>query len=249
MALALVAVRALPAVAGPPYQTDDPDPTDYRHYEIYLFVTDENDVAPTRSATANLPSLEVNYGLMPNVQFSVDLPFTEFRAAGGPIALGYDDTTVGLKVRFIQEGAGRPQVAFYPEVLFPTGNPTAGIGTAYPKTFLPLWGQKTNGSWTYFGGGGVWHNPGLDNRDYSFTGFAATDQVRDGTSLGAELYHQTPQTIGGFASTSFGLGFIQNRGDHHAILASFGRAFGRTPSFYGYAAYEMYLGPKGTPGL
>jgi hypothetical protein len=237
-----------PALAGPPYQTDDPDPTDYRHYEIYVFATDENDVAPTRVTTANLPSLEVNYGLMPNVQFSVDLPFGASRSAGGPLALAYDDTSVGLKVRFLQEAPGRPQVAFYPSIELPTGDPAAGIGSALPKTFLPLWGQKTNGSWTYFGGGGVWHNPGIGNRDYTFTGFAATDAVRPGTSLGVEVYHQTPDTRADFASTSFGLGFVQARGEHHAILASFGRALGRSPSFYGYAAYALYLGPPGAAG-
>jgi hypothetical protein len=32
-------------------------------------------------------------------------------------------------------------------------------------------------------------------------------------------------------------------GEHHAILASFGRAVGRSPSFYGYAACALYLGP------
>lgn len=246
---AAFALTAAPALAGPPYQTDDPDPTDYRHFEMYIFTTYENDIAPVRRVGANLPSLEVNYGLMPNVQFSVDVPFAESRPAGGPVALGYDDTTVGVKVRFLQEGPGTPQVSFYPSVEIPTGNPSAAIGSAQPKTFFPLWGQKTNGSWTYFGGGGVWHNPGVDNRDYTFTGFAATDQVHAGLSLGAEVYHQTADTVTDFGSTSFGLGFVQNRGDHHAILASFGRAFGRSPSFYGYAAYEMYLGPQGTPGL
>ncbi len=28
---------ATPAIAGPPYVSDDPEPTDYGHYEIYLF--------------------------------------------------------------------------------------------------------------------------------------------------------------------------------------------------------------------
>ena len=27
----------MPAVAGPPYLTDDPEPTDYKHFEIYAF--------------------------------------------------------------------------------------------------------------------------------------------------------------------------------------------------------------------
>jgi hypothetical protein len=248
LALAFGALRAT-AAAGPPYQTDDPQPTDYRHYEIYVFSTYENDVAPVHTTITNPPSAEINYGLMPNVQFSVDLPLGVVQPAGGRAVFGYADTSIGLKIRFVQEGAGRPQVAFYPSVLLPSGDAAAGLGSALPKTFLPLWGQKTNGSWTYFGGGGVWHNPGVGNRDYTFTGFAATDQIRDGTSVGAEIYHQSADTVFDAASTSFGFGFVQNRGEHHAILASVGRSFGRTPSLYAYAAYEIYLGPEGTPGL
>lgn len=33
----LTVMYALPATAGPPYQSDDPQPTEYRHYEIYTF--------------------------------------------------------------------------------------------------------------------------------------------------------------------------------------------------------------------
>jgi hypothetical protein len=37
----LITIAALglvsPAMAGPPYVSDDPEPTDYRHFEIYTF--------------------------------------------------------------------------------------------------------------------------------------------------------------------------------------------------------------------
>jgi hypothetical protein len=33
----LLALLAEPAVAGPPYISDDPEPTDYQHFEIYTF--------------------------------------------------------------------------------------------------------------------------------------------------------------------------------------------------------------------
>jgi len=254
---------AAPALAGPPYQTDDPEPTEYRHYEIYVFTTYANDVgagAPN-AVSGNLPSLEVNYGLMPNVQFSLTFPFVAtqsgaYAPAGSGRAgsmssppfvapmsrAGYGDTEIALKVRFVQEGAGRPQLAFYPAVDLPTAG--GALGSGLPRTFLPLWAQKTNGAWTYFGGGGVWHNPGLGNRDYTFSGIAATRELRDGLSVGGEIYHQTADTIGGTASTGVGLGFEQRRGEHHAVLASFGRGLAGTNAFYGYAAYQLYLGPR-----
>ena len=160
-----------------------------------------------------------------------------------PFVAGYGDTEIALKVRFMQEEPGRPQASFYPAIVLPTGNANAGLGGGLPKVFLPIWAQKTNGSWTYFGGGGVWHNPGLGNRDYTFTGFAVTHDVRDGLNVGAEVYHQSADTTAGQGSTGVGVGVIAARGEHHALLASFGRGIGGGNSFHAYAAYELYLGP------
>jgi hypothetical protein len=213
---ALIAAFVAPPVlarAGPPYQTDDPEPTAYRHFEIYVFETYDN--ARGAGMSGHAPSLEVNYGLMPNVQFSVTMPFAAAQPSGSPLHVGYGDTEVALKVRFVQEGDGRPQVSFYPSVELPTASVAAGLGYGLPKVFLPLWAQKTNGSWTYFGGGGVWHNPGIADRD----------------------------------STAVGIGFTADRGEHHALLASLGRDISGSHSFTAYAAYELYLGPKGLGGL
>jgi Putative MetA-pathway of phenol degradation len=233
-----------PALAGPPYETDDPEPTAYRHYEIYAFSSYDEDAM--HSVSAHLPSLEVNYGVLPNVQFSVTLPFAGARAPGTPFTAGLGDVELGLKVRFVQEAQGRPQVAFYPAVNLPTGNTAAGLGGGLPRIVLPLWMQKTNGAWTYFGGGGVWHNPGLGNRDFTFTGLAATRSVREGLAIGAELYHQSAPTVGGASETAAGIGFVAERGSDHAILGSIGRDLSGSNTFHAYAAYAMYLGPKGS---
>jgi len=32
-----VSITVQPALAGPPYVSDDPEPTDYKHFEIYSF--------------------------------------------------------------------------------------------------------------------------------------------------------------------------------------------------------------------
>jgi hypothetical protein len=237
-----LAFVARPAAAGPPYQTDDPEPTAYRHFEIYILGTYGNE--PGRGVSANLPSAEINYGLMPNVQFSVTLPFALAQDPRGPLHSGFGDAEVALKVRFAQERPGRPQIAFYPAVVFPTGNPGPGLSGGQPKIFLPVWAQKTNGSWTFFSGGGFWRNPGAGNRDYTFTGVAATHQVREGLSVGGEVYRQTADTIDGSASTSIGIGLTAERGEHHALLVSLGRTVSGPSAFNAYAAYALYLGPK-----
>ena len=46
------------AVAGPPYVSDDPQPTDYRHYEIYLLTEGTR----TDDGTAGASGIDFNYG-------------------------------------------------------------------------------------------------------------------------------------------------------------------------------------------
>ena len=87
LAAAIVLVCKTAAFAGPPYETDDPEPTEYRSYEIYAY----DDRAT--------PSLEFNYGLLRNVQFSVS--FQD----------GVRKAEVGVKYRFLTETRTRPQIA------------------------------------------------------------------------------------------------------------------------------------------
>jgi hypothetical protein len=61
-------VLTAPAFAGPPFRTDDPVPTDFQHFEIYLFSEGEK---ATDGWAGTLPGLEVNYGALPNLQLSV----------------------------------------------------------------------------------------------------------------------------------------------------------------------------------
>ena len=47
-----------PALAGPCYLTDDPEPTDYQHFEIYNFT---NGTA-TRANSSGEAGIDINYG-------------------------------------------------------------------------------------------------------------------------------------------------------------------------------------------
>jgi hypothetical protein len=52
----LLALLAEPAIAGPPYVSDDPEPTDYKHFEIYTF----NTGITTRSGTVGESGIDFN---------------------------------------------------------------------------------------------------------------------------------------------------------------------------------------------
>jgi len=59
------------ALAGPPFQTDDPEPIDFRHYEFYTFATADGTRVETDTAG---PAVEFNWGALPNVHLHVIIP-------------------------------------------------------------------------------------------------------------------------------------------------------------------------------
>jgi hypothetical protein len=232
------AAAALPlrALAGPPYDTDDPDPTDYRNYEIYAGITTHRDLG---DSTSELPFLEINYGLMPNVQFSVHAGDAEQTTPGANNAYGFEDFQMGLKVRFIQENAYSPQVSFYPQVTFATGAP--GVGAGHGTLFLPVWAQKTIGRVTVFGGGGYYFDRDDTGTGDWQAGIAATYQLDRDDNLGMEFTRTTLHDD--YEQSDVGFGYIHSLGKVHALLFSAGRSFGPQPHFRGYAAYGWFLGP------
>ena len=50
------------AFAGPPFQTDDPEPVEYRHWEAYV-ASQGSFYQDATSLTA--PHIEINYGIIP----------------------------------------------------------------------------------------------------------------------------------------------------------------------------------------
>jgi hypothetical protein len=222
------------AAAGPPYVTDDPEPTDYRHWEIYTGFQYANDRGS--GVSVSLPFAEFNYGAMPNVQVSLTMALDDNISN---VTHRYDngDTEIAVKTRFVQESQDRPQISFYPSVEIPS------VAGAHAVTYLPLWLQKSSGPWTAFGGGGLYLNAGPRMRDYAFVGGALERALSPGTTIGAELFHQGAEAIGASDTTAANVGMIAQVGKYHAILISFGRALHGDDAFSAYASYEFALGP------
>ena len=57
-------------MAGPPYLTDDPVPTDERHFEIYAFAAGLHN----RSGSSSDLGIDFNYGGARDLQLTVVLP-------------------------------------------------------------------------------------------------------------------------------------------------------------------------------
>jgi hypothetical protein len=90
-----------PAFAGPPFRTDDPEPTDFQHFQIYLFSTGTK---TTDGWTGTLPGLEVDYGALPNLQLAVTVGQGYAAPVEGRTSFAFEDVlpnfpTIALPMR------------------------------------------------------------------------------------------------------------------------------------------------------
>lgn len=214
-----------PALAGPPFVTDDPEPVEYQHFEINTAMQGSY----VRDGRAGAwPTIDANYGPLPDVQFHVGLFAAFAKGTGQAFHYGYGDTEIGIKYRFIQEDdeGWRPQVAIYPITQFPTGSERKGLGAGHQRTLLPVWVQKSFGDWTTYGGGGYWVNHVGDSgadRDYWFAGWTVLRKLSEEWTLGGEVFHQTADQVGGRQSSGFNLGGYYNFSEENHLIFAFGR--------------------------
>ena len=211
-----------PAHAGPPFRTDDPEPVELGHWEIYGFSQATHIRGDTNGV---LPALEVNYGAAPNLQLHLVAPAAFDKERGQPMRYGYGDTELGVKYRFIDPGDGDwlPMVGLFPLLEFPTGDQDRGLGAGRTRAFLPIWLQKDFGPWTTYGGGGYWINPGAENKNFWFVGWLVQHRITEKLTLGAEVFHETADTIGGTSNTGFNLGGYYDFTENYHLLFSAGR--------------------------
>lgn len=233
------------AVAGPPYITDDPEPVEHRHWEVYL--ASQNFAGCGAHWTGTAPHVEVNYGVLPNVQLHVIAPLVYDAPGGGPVHYGYGDTELGVKWRFIEEGDWVPMVGTFPLVELPTGNAAQGLGTGFTQVFVPLWLQKSFGPWTTYGGGGYWVNPGEGNRNYWFVGWQAQRRLGEVVTVGAEVFFNTARTVDSSNEVRFNVGAVLDLSSVHHVLLSGGTRIGSPLAGQFYVAWQVTFGPSSEP--
>ena len=103
------------AVAGPPFLTDDPEPTDTGHWEIYNFVQG----AHTPGDTSGEAGFDLNYGGAKDLQLTAVLP-AQFSGPGGD-SWGMGDIELAAKYRFLhQAGPTGLDVSIFPRVFVPS---------------------------------------------------------------------------------------------------------------------------------
>jgi hypothetical protein len=219
---ALLCLAAAPAMAGPPYKADDPEPTDYQHFEIYTF----SNGTVVRGDTSGEGGLDINYGGAPNLQLTVTLPIAYDFPSPGSAAAGGGNIELAAKYRFLTQQNFGVDVAVFPRIFLPSL--ASNVGDQHASVLLPVWLQKDWGQWSAFGGGGCEINRGGDSRDFCEAGLVVTRQLTSALQVGLEIFHQTPNTQGGLAMTSLGIGTRYDLNDTFHLLGYVGRGIENT---------------------
>src|ERR1039458_190203 len=225
------------ALAGPPFLTDDPEPVEYQHHELYI---SSMQVKTQDGRVGTLPHLEYNYGAAPDLQLHVLVPYAFNNPTNGNGQRGLGDIELGPKYRFLQETDNRPMVGIFPLVEVPAGNVNKGLGNGSIQIFLPVWLQKRWGEWQSYEGGGYWINNAANANNHWFFGWQLQKDISEYLTLGAEIYHSTEQLHGVGSSSGFNVGGIYNFDEYNHLLFSAGRGLTNVDMANQFSSYVAY---------
>lgn len=227
------------ALAGPPFQTDDPEPLDVGEHELYV----ATEQTRTRDGSAgSLPFVELNYGAAADLQIGIGIPHEFTNPKREPSEHGIGDVEFSAKYRFLQETSDHPMVSFFPMVSLPTGDADKGLGNGKPQIFLPIWLQKNWGDWQSNAGGGYWINHAVEAKNHWFFGWQLQKRLSDTWTIGGEIFHSTEEVSGEGASTGFDVGGTYAFDEHNHLLFSVGRGLSNvqaTNQFSSYLGYQL----------
>jgi hypothetical protein len=217
LAIAAALAFASPASAGPPYVTDDPQPTDYEHFEIYAFTGGTDGKDGVVSATG----IDFNYGGAPDLQLTAVLPLTLDNPRAGPDAIGIGNIELAAEYKFLHQEDFGIDVAIFPRLFLPAVS--ANAGERHVSLLLPVFIGKTFDKLTTFGGAGCTINQGDGSRNFCQMGWVVTYQVTPKLNLGFEIHHEGADTVGGAATTGLGIGAVYDINENFHLMASGGR--------------------------
>jgi hypothetical protein len=244
-----------PLFAGPPFQTDDPEPVDFHHYEFYVF--GNADGTGVEMDTAG-PAAEFNWGILPNTQFHLVVPLAaivpsnnaKYAPSGtGPSEFGLGDIEIGVKYRWIKETKYRPMIGTFTMLEVPSGNSNLGLGVGKVWAKLPVWVQKSYGPWTTYGGVGEQIVPQTGYNNFTYGGWLVQRDIGKKWTLGGEVFSHgaegiaTPQIRASTLVDAGGYYYIRNPG--FQVLFCYGHAVGGMPETYAYVGlYWTWGGSK-----
>ena len=229
---------------GPPFQTDDPVPVDFKHYEFYIF--GGADGTPAEMDFTG-PAFEFNWGAVPRVQIHAILPWggiypsnkaVYYPGGTGPSAFGLNDVELGAKIAYIKESKYVPQIGTFTMFEMPTGNSDKGLGVGKVWYKLPLWLQKNWGKWMVDGGAGETVVPQKQYHNFPYGGFLVKRELNKKLELAAEVFSHGGEGFAAAqtqASTMIDAGgYYHIKGDAMQFLFAYGHSIAGQTENYAY---------------
>jgi len=240
--------------AGPPFQTDDPEPIDFRNYEFYTFASSDGTALET---DIQAPAIEFNWGALPNVHLHIIVPLAavfpsnspKFAPSGqGPNAYGIGDIETGVKYRFIQEAKHRPMVGTFVMFELPAGDYKRGLGIGKVWYRLPVWAQKSWGPWTTYGGVGETVVPQTGYRNFTYGGWLIQRDIGKKLTLGTELFSHGAEGLAAPQTKAAALldagGYYYFKKPAFQFLFCYGHSVAGQPENYAYVGLYWTWGRK-----
>ncbi len=228
-------VLAQPAWSGPPYVTDDPEPTDFKQFEIYLFATGSDAREGSDAATG----IDFNYGAGLDLQLTAVLPLAYENPLGASSVTGLGNIELAAKYRFLHQAQIGWDVAVFPRYILPSAS--SHVGEQHSSIILPIWLEKDWDTWSTFGGGGCVIQHGSELKNFCFAGWALTRAVLSSLQIGLELVYRSAEAPGGRASTAMGAGVRYDISTHYHFLASAGPTLRNAAETTRYSWYASLL--------
>ena len=225
------------AWGGPPFVTDDPDPVEYQHSEMYISA----EKVQSRKDTTVTSMFEYNYGALPDLQLSISIPYVFNSPLGQPGQQGLSDVTLGAKYCFLHETDSHPMMAIYPSIVTANGDANKGLGNGGSQIFLPIWIQKSWGDWQTYGGGGYWKNNAVKGDNHWNFGWALQKNISERLMLGGEIFRES-EKLDADSATGVGIGSAYSLDQHNRLLFSINHSFSHRRSLNytsGYIAYGL----------
>ena len=248
--LALLLIPCSRALAGPPYQLDDPDVIPYRWHEFYVWAG--ANTSPGVVNTAG-PAVEFNWSLFPHTMFHFILPIGASITSGGPTNFGPMDGEFGFQAQFLSETDTRPMIGTFIMMGLPWGDASRGLGAGGPSWKIPLYAKKTFGAWSVDGGGGIDINEKVPGgKNYGFGGTIIDYQPSKKWTFGPEVFAHGRETADPALSRyavdlDFG-GYYTFNPDKPGFqfLFAYGHSIAGQSEDYAYLALYWTWGPAST---